>query len=100
MKAFRAYFELLGSLVAGTPTSPIKAFVLNFGDDETTSIELIPSTIDKNDDVSSFDAGVRVYFTPVDGLEVTGFAMVDSPVGDDAGDDTGLTFGLESVFSF
>ena len=63
-------------------------------------LEYHTNTIDKNDDVSSFDAGVRVYFTPVDGLEITGFAMVDSPVGDDAGDDTGLTFGLESVFSF
>jgi hypothetical protein len=36
----------------------------------------------------------------VEGLEVTGFAMVDIPVGDDAGDDAGLKFGVESVFSF
>ena len=63
-------------------------------------LEYHTNTIDKNDDVSTFDVGVRAYFTPVEGLEVTGFAMVDIPVGDDAGDDAGLKFGVESVFSF
>ena len=33
VNAFRAYFELLGSLSAGTPKSQVRAFVLNFGDD-------------------------------------------------------------------
>ena len=38
----RAYFQLLGDLTAGEPTSPqsshVRAFVLNFGDDEATGI--------------------------------------------------------------
>ena len=38
----RAYFQLLGDLTAGEPTSPqsshVRAFNLNFGDDETTGI--------------------------------------------------------------
>lgn len=63
-------------------------------------LEYHTNTVDKNDDTSTFDFGLRVYFTPVEGLEITGFAMVDIPVGDDAGDDTGLNFGLETVFSF
>ena len=63
-------------------------------------VEYHTNTLDKNDDVSTFDVGLRAYVTPVDGLEITGFAMFDIPVGDDAGDDTGLTLGLETVFSF
>ena len=63
-------------------------------------LEYHTNTIDKNEDVSTFDVGVRAYLTPVDGLEITGFAMFDIPVGDDAGDDTGLKLGLETVFSF
>ncbi|WP_405342794.1 hypothetical protein [Fibrobacter sp.] len=63
-------------------------------------VEYHTNTLDKNDDVSTFDVGLRAYLTPVDGLEITGFAMFDIPVGDDAGDDTGLTLGLETVFSF
>jgi hypothetical protein len=38
VNAFRSYFELLGDLSAGTPSSTVRAFVLNFGDDETTGI--------------------------------------------------------------
>ena len=63
-------------------------------------IEYHTRTTDKDDDVSTFDIGLRAYATPVDGLEITGFAMIDVPVGDDAGDDTGLRFGLETVFAF
>ena len=63
-------------------------------------LEYHTNTLNKNDDVSTFDFGVRAYFTPVAGIDVTGFAMVDIPVGDFAGDDTGLTLGVESVFSF
>ena len=63
-------------------------------------LEYHSNTLDKDEDVSTFDVGVRAYFAPVEGLEVTGFAMVDIPVGDEAGDDTGLTLGLETVFSF
>ena len=63
-------------------------------------LEYHTNTLNKNDDISTFDVGVRAYLTPVEGLEFTGFAMFDIPVGDDAGDDTGLKLGLESVFSF
>ena len=38
VNAFRAYFELYG-LTAGEPESSINAFVLNFGGEETNSIE-------------------------------------------------------------
>ena len=34
----RAYFQLLGDLTAGNPTSQVRAFNLNFGDDEATGI--------------------------------------------------------------
>lgn len=63
-------------------------------------LEFHTNTLDKDDDISTFNVGVRAYFTPVEGLEVTGFAKLDIPVGDDAGDDTGLGFGLETVFAF
>lgn len=63
-------------------------------------LEYHTNTLDKDDDISTFNVGVRAYFTPVEGLEVTGFAKLDIPVGDDAGDDTGLGFGLETVFAF
>ena len=63
-------------------------------------LEYHTNTIDKDDDVSTFNVGLRAYFTPVEGLEVTGFAKFNIPVGDDAGDDTGLGFGLETVFAF
>lgn len=63
-------------------------------------LEFHTHTRDKDDDISTFNVGLRAYFTPVEGLEVTGFAKLDIPVGDDAGDDTGLYFGLETVFAF
>ena len=63
-------------------------------------IEYHTNTLNKSDDLSTFNIGLRAYATPVEGLDITGFAMVDVPVGDDAGDDTGLRFGLETVFAF
>jgi len=63
-------------------------------------LEYHTNTLKKSDDVSTFDVGLRAYATPVEGLEITGFAMFDIPVGDDAGDDTALKFGLETVFAF
>jgi hypothetical protein len=40
LKPFRAYFQLNNGLTAGTPSSPkaVRAFSLNFGDDEATGI--------------------------------------------------------------
>jgi hypothetical protein len=63
-------------------------------------LEFHSNTLQKDDDVSTFNVGLRAYFTPVEGLDVTGFAKFDIPVGDDAGDDTGLGFGIETVFAF
>ena len=63
-------------------------------------LEYHTNTKDKDDDLSTFNVGLRAYFAPVEGLEVTGFAKFNIPVGDDAGDDTGLYFGLETVFAF
>ena len=47
--AFRAYFQLKGDLKAQAASSNgVKAFRLNFGEDETTSIRLVnPSSIDE-----------------------------------------------------
>ena len=66
VNAFRAYFELVGDLVFGTPESSIKAFVLNFGDEETTSIELSPSIINKNDDTWYSLDGIRLSKKPIE----------------------------------
>ena len=63
-------------------------------------IEYHTRSTNKDDKLSTFDIGLRAYATPVEGLEITGFAMIDVPVGDDAGDDTALRFGLETVFAF
>ena len=38
MNACRAYFQLKQGLTAGEPANGVRAFVLNFGDDETTGI--------------------------------------------------------------
>ena len=38
VNAFRAYFHLGNGLTCGTPTSAVRAFSLNFGDQETTGI--------------------------------------------------------------
>lgn len=62
-------------------------------------LEYHTNTLKKDDDTSTFNLGLRAYATPIDGLEFTGFAMVNIPVGDDA-DDAGLKFGLETVFAF
>ena len=63
VKAFRAYFELLGSLVAGTPASQVKAFVLNFGDENTTGILEVSMQSDKSDNWYSLD-GIRLSKKP------------------------------------
>lgn len=63
-------------------------------------IEYHTRTTDKDDDTSTFDIGFRAYATPVEGLDITGFAMIEVPVGKKAGDDTGLVLGLETVFAF
>ena len=62
-------------------------------------IEYHTNTLKESDDVSTFNVGLRAYATPIEGLDITGFAKVNIPVGDDA-DDAGLTFGLETVFAF
>ena len=63
-------------------------------------LEYHTNSIVKDAELEMFNVGLRAYFTPVEGLEVTGFAMFNIPVGDNAGDDTGLGFGLETVFAF
>ena len=64
-------------------------------------LEYHTNSTNRDDDLATFDAGVRAYVTPVDGLEITGFAMVDVPVGDDNDNEkTSLKLGLETVFSF
>jgi len=38
VNACRAYFQLKQGLTVGEPANGVRAFVLNFGDDETTGI--------------------------------------------------------------
>ncbi|PZW68046.1 hypothetical protein [Fibrobacter sp. UWR1] len=65
-------------------------------------LEYHTNTLDSDDELESFAVGARLYFAPVEGLEITGFAMVNVPLGDDYGDndDVGLNLGLETVFAF
>ena len=76
--------------------------------------ELHTNSIDDDTDLGSLNFGTRIYFTPVDGLEMTGFVMGVLPMGDDwenenhshfvsttdYGEELNLLFGLETVFSF
>ena len=52
----QAYFRLRGGLTAGDPASPasVRAFVLNFGDGETTGIDEIVNS--ESSDSTSLDA--------------------------------------------
>ena len=76
--------------------------------------ELHTNSLSENTDLGTLNFGLRSYFTPVDGLEVTAFAMGILPMGDDwekedhafnvstedYGEDLNLKFGIEAVFSF
>ena len=76
--------------------------------------ELHTNSLDDDTDLGTLEFGARLYFNPVDGLEVTGFAMAILPMGDDwekigheaavstedYGEDMSLKFGVETVFSF
>ena len=76
--------------------------------------ELHTNSIEDDTDLNTLNFGTRIYFSPVDGLDVTGFAMAILPVGKDweksnhadfvftkdYGDDVNLYLGVETVFSF
>ncbi len=63
INAFHAYFELGNGLVI-TPTNPVKAFVLNFGDDNATSIEQSSLTVDRQDETWYSLDGIRLSKKP------------------------------------
>lgn len=85
---FFAYVEpsvnLFGALTLGIP------------------LEYHTNTLNDDEELESFATGARLYFSPVEGLDITGFAMVNKPLGDGYGDkdDAGLTLGLETAFVF
>ena len=72
------------------------------------------NSLEDDSDLGTVNFGTRIYFSPVDGLDVTGFAMAIFPLGDDwekadhkdlvsttdYGEDLNLKFGVETVFSF
>lgn len=72
------------------------------------------NTIDNTKELGSVNFGPRLYFSPVENLNMTGFAKVVVPVGDDwkkdehdkwvsttdYGKDASFYFGLETVFKF
>ena len=83
--------------------------------------ELHTNSLDDDTDLGSLNFGSRLYITPVDGLDITVFAMAILPMGDDwensgdikqydrhsqtvsttdYGEDLNLKFGVETVFSF
>lgn len=66
------------------------------------AVEYHTNTLDSDEELSTFDVGPRVYFTPVEGLEITGFILADIKLGDDWGDDddASVQFGVETVFAF
>lgn len=65
-------------------------------------LEYHTNSLDSDDKLETFDAGIRAYFSPVSGLDVTGFVMADIKLGDDYkdNDDMSLSFGVETAFSF
>ena len=63
INAFHSYFELGKGLVI-TPTNPVKAFVLNFGDDNATSIEQTSLTVDRQDETWYSLDGIRLSKKP------------------------------------
>ena len=76
--------------------------------------ELHTNSLEDDTDLGTLNFGLRSYFTPVEGLEVTSFIMAVLPMGDDwekadhsqwvstkdYGEDLNLLFGVEAVFSF
>lgn len=63
-------------------------------------VEFHTNTLDDdNDSEATLDFGTRVYFNPVENLEITAFGMVGVAMLDNESD-TGLLLGLETVFGF
>lgn len=63
-------------------------------------VEFHTNTLDDdNDSEATLDFGARVYFNPVENLEITAFGMVGVAMLDNESD-TGLLLGLETVFGF
>ena len=119
---FYAYInEDDGNPTVHEPEIPEYMFAYGEGDIKFNDIitlglvgELHTNSLSENTDLGTLNFGLRSYFTPVDGLEVTAFAMGILPMGDDwekedhafnvstedYGEDLNLKFGIEAVFSF
>ena len=63
----RAYFQLADGITAGEPTSLVRAFVLNFGDDETTGIV----SAEANSSLFTFHSSLSEWYT-LDGRRLDG----------------------------
>lgn len=87
---FAEYFFLYGE-----PSVKVAEFV-QIG----IPVEFHTNTLDDdNDSEATLDFGARVYFNPVENLEITAFGMVGVAMLDNESD-TGLLLGLETVFGF
>lgn len=87
---FAEYFFLYGE-----PSVKVAEFV-QIG----IPVEFHTNTLDDdNDSEATLDFGDRVYFNPVENLEITAFGMVGVAMLDNESD-TGLLLGLETVFGF
>jgi len=117
---FYALFDDDAPTVHGTEI-PEYMFAYGEGDIKLTDAftvgllgELHTNSLDDDTDLGTLEFGTRLYFNPVDGLDVTGFVMAILPMGDDwekvgheasvstedYGENTSLKFGVETVFSF
>lgn len=64
------------------------------------TLEYHTNSVDDDDELETFDFGPRLYFSPANQLDFTGYVLASVPLGDDAGDDTTLEFGIETEFTF
>lgn len=63
-------------------------------------VEYHTHTLDDEDDSqTTVDVGGRVYYSPIENLDITAFGMMDLPVGDNK-DNESFYMGIETVFSF
>ena len=65
-------------------------------------VEYHTNTLDSDLDLSTLDAGLRVYISPVQNIDIMATGMIDIKLGDDYGDndDVGMIFGVEAVYNF
>lgn len=62
-------------------------------------VEYHTNSLDDDANLETINVGGRIYFAPVEKLNITAFGLLGFPVGDNDGDES-LKLGLETVFNF